>query len=564
MQNSILDESEPQAIVTNCIHSPSKITFGDFACDDALGVMLAHTLTVGTRKFKKGRILNSEDIAALKQAGIDTVSGAQLQADDVPEDSAAAAVAKLLAGANTEARKPYSGRCNLHSLVHGVVVMNGDDIVKTNRIDEAIAIGTLPPWSVVRKGQVIATVKIIPFGVNRHVMEAYRAALTHPPLRVAELKPHRTALICTELPDLKDSSLLATTFATRQRLESLGSRLTLELRCPHEPQAIAFRLRQARAAGCELILISGAASTKDRNDTVPAAIVGAGGEIERFGIPVEPGNMLLLARLDSIPVLILPGCARSRRLNGLDRILHRLLAKLPLNDSEFAAMGIGGLIRNAPAETDDDEVLPTPASTNECGPRIAALVLAAGQSSRMGGSNKLLKFIAGVPLALRAVNAALASRAASVTVVSGSAKEEVESLVGGPGVAIVHNPEFAAGMSSSLRRGISALPADSDGVLVMLGDMPYINATHLDRLIAAFVSATNIIVPMHGGRRGNPILWPRNYFSEIQAIEGDQGARDLLMRHADHVVAIEMADQAIFMDVDTPQDLVDEEASSNK
>lgn len=549
--------------MTNCIDSPSRIVFGEFACDDAVGVMLAHTLIAGQQKLKKGRVLDAEDIAALKLAGIKTVSGARLQDDDMPEDHAAAAVASLLAGNNTEARKPYTGRCNLHAGVHGVVVIDEESIIKANGIDEAITVGTLPPWSVVRKGQVIATVKIIPFGVNRHVMDACRKMLNTPPLRVAELQPHRTALIMTEptgRPGMKDSALAATALATRNRLATLGSRLALELRCPHEPAAIADRLRQAHAAGCKLILICGATSTKDRNDIAPSGIVAAGGKIRRFGMPVEPGNMLLLAELASVPVLVLPGCARSRRLNGLDWILHRLLAKLPLDDHEFAAMGIGGLIRSVPEESEEEErpttVQPPQTDGTPHHPRIAALVLAAGRSSRMGNTHKLLASLDGIPIGLRAVNAALASLAASVTVVTGHEAESIEALVAGPRVATVHNPDYAEGMSTSLRCGIAALPPESEGVLVMLGDMPHIDASHLDRLIEAFAATpSKIIAPMQGGKRGNPVLWPRHYFTELQSISGDQGAREMLMRHAELITEVEMTDEAIFFDVDEPQDL---------
>ena len=189
------------------------------------------------------------------------------------------------------------------------------------------------------------------------------------------------------------------------------------------------------------------------------------------------------------------------------------------------------------------------------GQRIAALVLAAGSSSRMGGSNKMFARIGGIPMVLRARNAALASRAASVVVVSGFDAEALEALVAHPRVSVVRNPDFAQGLSGSLRRGIAALPADADGVVVLLADMPGITAAHLDALIDAWAASDCIIVPRHGGRRGNPILWPRRFFEAMQGLVGDQGARELLARHADQILAVESPDDAIFADVDTPEDL---------
>ncbi|MCX7173199.1 MAG: methylmalonyl Co-A mutase-associated GTPase MeaB [Proteobacteria bacterium] len=536
---------------------PSNVDFGEFACDLALGVTLGHSLEAGGRKFKKGRVLDAVDIGVLQQAGIKTVSGARLEDSDATEDAAAAEVAALLAGLNCETRKPYTGRCNLHARERGLFQIDAAAIARLNRIDEAITVGTLPPWTLVRKGQVIATVKIVPLGVNRRVLDEARAAVAARPLSVAELVPHRAALILSELPGIKESAFAATIAVTRQRLDALGSRLALELRCPHRQDSLEDSIRQALAAGCDLILISGATVTKDRRDVAPAAIVAAGGRIVRFGMPVEPGNMLLLAYIDAVPVIVLPGCARSRRLNGLDWVLHRLLAKLPLGADDIAAMGVGGLIRSAPEDGSEAEPeTPAPISSQEpAGPRIAALVLAAGRSSRMGGSNKMLARVDGIPLALRARNAALASRAVSVTVVTGFEAEAVETLVAGPHVSIVRNPDFAQGMAGSLRRGIASLPTDIDGVVVLLADMPRIDASHIDALIDTYVSGSSIVVPMHSGQRGNPILWPRRYFEEMQGVEGDKGARELLRRYADEIITVEISDDAIFTDVDAPEDL---------
>lgn len=550
-----------QRLATQCVLQAAppvgnKVCFGEFASTEALGVTLAHSLVLGERKLKKGRVLAADDIQALKLAGIYNITGARLQADELSEDAAAASVAALLTGGNTEPRKPYTGRCNLHANVRGVVVVDADCIERVNRIDEAITVGTLPPWSVVRKGQVISTVKIIPLGVNRRLIEACRLAIGTPPLEVAELLPHRAALILSEQPGMKENVFLSAASSCRQRLETLGSRLAFEVRCAHSVNALANALRQSLAAGCELILLFGATMTKDRSDVAPAAIVAAGGTIERFGMPVEPGNMLVLARIGKVPVIVLPGCARSQRLNGLDWVLRRLLARLPVNTADLAAMGVGGLIRSAPEEGDEreEEVLaPALQPPDPDMPRIAALVLAAGRSSRMDGSNKLLELLDGIPLVLRVVNAALASHAVSVTVVTGHAAEQVETAIAGKKVALRRNPDYADGMASSLRCGIDSLPADIDGAVVLLGDMPLIKASHIDALIGQFANQPAIVVPMKHGQRGNPVIWPRSCFPEIRSLQGDQGARQLLTRHAGLIAKLEMASDAIFADVDTPE-----------
>lgn len=524
--------------------------FTDFPCDEAEGVMLAHTLKLASATFKKGRRLSAADLELLREVGVAKVSGARLDPDDLGEDQAAGAIAAMLASEHLAPRAPHTGRCNIHAEQSGIFVVDKEVIDRVNHVDEAITIGTLSPYTPVRKGQVVATIKIIPFAVSQgRIAACSELVAASTPLRLAPLVPHKVALIMSESSATTPSILDKTLAVTKSRIAALGSSLSLELRCPHESGAIAAAISQALAAGSELILVSGAAVTKDRNDVVPAALVALGGEISHFGMPVEPGNMLLLARIGPVPVINLPGCARSRRTNGLDWLLARLLAKLPVNGADIMNMGVGGLIRSAHDEEETSQA-------SAAGPRVGAIVLAAGRSTRMGGENKLLCKIAGMPLVTRAVDAARASRCVQVMVVTGFEAELVEAALAGRTVSFVHNPAFAQGMSGSLRCGLKALPRDLDAVLVMLGDMPQITALEIDSLIEAYAQdAQAIVVPERGGRRGNPVLWPRRYFAEMCAVSGDVGARELLARHADKVKTVSVSSDAIFADVDTPDAL---------
>ncbi|MBL8491886.1 MAG: nucleotidyltransferase family protein [Rhodocyclaceae bacterium] len=189
-------------------------------------------------------------------------------------------------------------------------------------------------------------------------------------------------------------------------------------------------------------------------------------------------------------------------------------------------------------------------------PRIGALVLAAGRSTRMGPANKLLATLDGIPLVARVVNAALASRCAQVLVVTGHEAERVEAALAGRPVSFAYNRDFAAGMAGSLRCGLAAVRPDLDAVIVMLADMPRITADEVDRLIAAFdPRQPAIVVPEKGGRRGNPVLWPRRFFPEMAGLSGDTGARGLIDRHADRVRVVSLDSDAIFADADTPEAL---------
>jgi molybdenum cofactor cytidylyltransferase len=191
-------------------------------------------------------------------------------------------------------------------------------------------------------------------------------------------------------------------------------------------------------------------------------------------------------------------------------------------------------------------------------PNIAAIVLAAGRSTRMGGANKLLAEVGGKPMVRHVVEAALASRARPVVVVTGHQAAGVAAALAGLEVTFVDNPDYAVGLSGSLKAGIGAVPVSADAALVLLGDMPQITSVHLDRLVAAFAAEDGaVIVPTHKGRRGNPVLWPRAYFAEMLQLKGDAGAKRLMAAHAGDVREVDLGTDAIFADVDTPEALAE-------
>jgi molybdenum cofactor cytidylyltransferase len=198
----------------------------------------------------------------------------------------------------------------------------------------------------------------------------------------------------------------------------------------------------------------------------------------------------------------------------------------------------------------------TGGGTTEQAVRVAAIVLAAGRSTRMGPHNKLLADIGGKPMVRRVVEAALASTARPVVVVTGHQADDVAASLSGLDVTLIPNPDYATGLASSLKAGIRAVPADRDGALILLGDMPRISHKDIGALFDAYAGAPeSIVVPMHEGRQGNPVLWPRRYFAELLQLEGDAGAKRLIAAHQEHVCEVDLATAGIFADIDTPEAL---------
>jgi molybdenum cofactor cytidylyltransferase len=536
--------------------------FDEIAVAEAEGAILAHSVKLPGRALRKGRILSDEDVGALLEGGVTKVVAARLAGDELGEDDAASHLAAAVSGENINIAKAFTGRANLFSETRGVLVVDRARLDELNLVDEAVTLATVTPFALVEPKQMVATIKIVPFGVRRALVESCAgiAAKGGELLRVAPFVATDTALIQTRLPGLKESILDKTVEVTRARLASLGSNLTDERRCAHAVAELAAEIRAAASGKPGLVLIAGASAIVDRRDVIPAAIVACGGTIEHFGMPVDPGNLILLGRLDGTPVLGLPGCARSPKENGFDWVLQRLLAGIAVTREDIMRMGAGGLLAEVPSRPLPRAEVGAAAPQAPVAPRrprIAALILAAGQSRRMGEVNKLLIEIDGKPMVRRVAETVLASSASPVVAVLGHERDRVRAAFGGTKVRCIYNPDFAGGISTSLRRGLATLPDDIDGVLVCLGDMPLLGTGEIERLIAAFnpTEGRAIIVPTRRGKRGNPVLWARRFFPEMQDIAGDVGARHLIGAYPEAVVEIEMAGEGVVLDIDTPEAL---------
>jgi molybdenum cofactor cytidylyltransferase len=187
---------------------------------------------------------------------------------------------------------------------------------------------------------------------------------------------------------------------------------------------------------------------------------------------------------------------------------------------------------------------------------ITALILAAGQGSRFGAEPKLLAELDGKPLVRHVAEAALASQAGSVIVVVGEREAEIRAALGGLPVVYQPNPAFAQGLSTSLQAGFNARPEASEAVIVLLGDMPRVSPALIDGLIATWRDGgqPEAVVPVHGGRRGNPVLLATRLAPEIDELTGDTGAGPLL-RGRPGVLEWATDDPAVAADVDTKEAL---------
>ena len=521
--------------------------FGNISLDMAEGALLAHGLNIGPARWSKGRRLSAADIAAARQAGLSALVVAQPGANDIAEDDAAQQVAAILCGPGLETRAPVHGRVNLHAKADGLLMIDGPALNALNLISEDIATATLPAFSPVRGGDLVATIKVIPYAVDKAIVAETCTRASAAPLSLAAFQPASVELIHTLTPAISEKLMRKTTDVMAARLAALGSRIVREASCAHEEEALADALSQRDTP---ITLVAAASATVDRRDVVPAAIVRAGGVVERVGMPVDPGNLLCIGRIGSRIVIGLPGCARSPRRNGIDLVLERLLCGLEVDSAAIAAMGIGGLLHDTAERPEPREGAPTTAIG-----RVVPVVLAAGRASRMG-SNKLAAALNGKPVVAHIIDALAVAGLAPPLVVLGHDADAVRAAVGERPARFCVAMDHAQGISRTIRAAIAELQADEDvsAALICLGDMPLISPAVL-RQLAGLAEDDAIIQPRVDGRPGNPVLWGRHYFARLRQLEGDVGAKGLLGEFADRVRYIDCDDRGAHIDIDTPAEL---------
>jgi molybdenum cofactor cytidylyltransferase len=528
--------------------------FGAIPVAEALGATAVHSIRQNDLVLKKGTKIGPHEIAALTAAGVKEITVARLDPGDVSEDKAAADIAAAIRDAGVRADRAFTGRCNLFAENAGILVVDKNSIDALNRVDEAITVATLPAYKPVVEGEMIATVKIIPFAVPGSARDQAVAAAekAKPVIRIAPYKVRKVGVVSTLLPGLSPKVIDKTLKITATRIAPAGARIIAEQRVPHERAALARAIDELLKAGAELVIVFGASAIADRRDVIPAAVEAVGGEIEHFGMPVDPGNLMLIGTARGQAVLGAPGCARSPKENGFDWILMRLLAGLPVTRADITGMGVGGLLMEIVTRPQ-----PREEHVPESGRRVAAVLLAAGRSTRMGAVNKMLAEIGGKSLVRIAAEQAIASRAQPVIVVTGHERERVEAALKGLPVRLVHNPDFSEGLGTSLKTGIASVPQEADAAIVCLADMPQVDAALINRLIAAFDPERGalVVLPSIDGRRGNPVVWSRRFFHDLMSIQGDIGARHLIGNYAEAVVEVPVSGDAALTDVDTPESL---------
>ena len=546
--------------------------FGALELDKCLGAVLVHSQKLGGQRIAKGSVLDAALIEAFRQEGVTSLVCARPETEDLGENNVAEMLAERLAKElnpeDMEVSQAVTGRVNFKAVRPGLIRYERSALRDFNMVHEGLGLSLPSHNQLLHAGQIAATLKVIPYFLHQKIVAELTDKIGDAPLFTYHpLVPKKAYLIQTQSPALPDKVYSATEMVTRDRLAELRCDLLGAAVCAHKLEAVTNEIKIAYQQGAELILICGGSAIMDRQDVVPASIQQLGGQIEQLGLAVDPGNLLMVAQWQNTPIIGMPGCARSPKLNGFDWVLHLLLAGVALSKKELADLGAGGLLTEI-ASRPLPRLKAVEASQSAYMPakRLAALLLAAGQSRRMGAENKLLLEIEKKPIIRHAAEALLQAGLTEIYVVTGHQAEAVRACLAGLNLSFIDNPNYARGQASSVSCGIAGLPEAVSDVLIALGDMPLIEAELISALCqrhseTAFDGA-KITLPVYTHptqpdnlKRGNPVIWSQAYFGELKSLSGDQGGRQILADYPAHIQHLHWPDAQPFEDVDTKEAL---------
>lgn len=541
--------------------------FGPCALSDCLDAILVHAVYLPDGRIAKGTCLTSDHLSRLRANGIDDIIVARLEDGDLGEDAAADMIAKAMMPANVRLSVAATGRVNIYATQRGLLRVDRLRLRDINMVDEGITLSTVQHNQLVEAGDLIATLKIIPYSVaETAVATVIGLGAGEPVISFHALRPRSFGLIQTRIPGMADKILKATEQTAKQRLNQLGCALVDSRVVAHEAAAINQAITASRANGPAVMLIAGGSAIADRRDEVPMGVIAAGGRIDHFGLPVDPGNLLMLSHIDEMPVIGMPGCARSIKMNGFDWILHLLLADLRIDAAEIADMAAGGLLMEIVSRPLPRRMVERRQISNAT---IGGVILAAGQSQRMGAQNKLLAEIDGVPIIRRTAQALLDGGLNDLVIVTGHEHRLVAAALDDLPVTCIYNDDYQSGQASSVACGVRHHQNGSHAaVLIALGDMPLVRPELIAALLrdhSSLPDATDrITLPVFDGRRGNPVIWGRGFFDELVALTGDAGGRIIFAENKNAVNSLGWPDDSIHLDIDTPEALAPLKKASPK
>ncbi len=531
---------------------------GEFDINRADGKILLNDIRLDTGILRRGHKLDKEDILYLKMIGIKKIMAGEMGVADLSAKNALANLAPRIAGKNIVYTVPERNLCKIAAERDGIFICQENRLLKFNRMSPLVVLNTIAPYQNVRKGDVVAVLSVCPPVVEEKRLEEmdFKLSGNEPLLSVEETKNEQAAVIYTKFYDdaAEQQHFSAIVRKMVQNYTPLGLEFTAEYHCPHTVDGIAEAVAHIAAKHRFVMIVPGLPACHP-DDTAPTALKTIVDDIVCSHIPHAEAPDLMIAVKRHAKIIHMPYCYDQTATPIADRFIRIAVKKDKITQSDFTCDQNVFLSSSVLSEDEKNKIIAPSDKKNKQEPTVAAVVLAAGVGSR-ARRNKLLVKVNGKPLFMKAVEAAIKSKASPVFVITGYDAENLEEYLENIDVNILRNHDYTSGVKTSIRLGLKSVPSSCDGALLLPADMPNVSAEYLNRMIKSFDKGKEkqLLVSAYGGHKHNPVLWSKELYATADLVPEDSHLRQVFLEHSDYLDMVESDAETCF-DVNYPNDL---------
>lgn len=536
--------------------------YGEFKINQAEGVILSSDMLLGGFSFAKGHALTQEDIALFKSFDIYSVFGAVFEEGDVDFKIAQQQIAAQVCGSGLGYLNGEDGICRIAAVHDGIFMADDIRLDKFNTFDEDVVLNTIRPHTAVKAGDVVAELEVVPPLLKEDAVNEmiFRLSGNSSLLKIAGDEEKTAVLLYPHLlnDEAENRHFTSVVMKLVTNLGDTGLIFKQEVNSRYNKDAVADSLFDAYSLKADVVFVLSPFKSAGRESIITKGVTAAVDEIVNFSVPQLAASDLLIAQKGDIKIIVIPYAYDAVDTTEIDRLIKKAVFSEQLSAAMFTRKYAGHIVyREELDEARQRKLIMPKGQAGEGKADVGIVVLAAGQGRRAGLNKLMAEDKNGQPMFLRAVNAAIASKAKPVFVVTGYRHEEMEEWLDKLDVNVLYNPSYASGIKTSIAMGLKSVPSSCDGAILLPADMPYIEAGELNKLIGKFdrTAEKQVCMPANKGIKSNPVLWSRALYDKADIVPENAAMRAVFVEHADYTKTVEVKDIKKLRDVNFPNDV---------
>ena len=533
--------------------------YKEYNVSQSAGVILGSSLSLGEKFYPKGHEITAEDVLIFKMFGLHFIYGAEYQDGDIEYKTAYTQIASHICG-NGLGYIIKGEDCLITALDDGIFAIDKHRIDKFNGFNPNVVVNTIAPFSAVKKGNIVARLDVLPPLLSEKELEdiLFRLSGNSALLTLVENKKHQAVFIYSHLEnDAKERAHYTDiTMHLLGDLAELQLDFNREIDCDYNLNDLANAFYQGINGGADVIFVALPVKGYGTNDLSAQALRTLADDIFICAAPQIGASDLIIAEKGGRRIMVLPYDYDQAAGSFIADLLKRTIFSEHLSSAVYNQLSTPEL-SIAPLTEDFDRVIAPQSKGSGNKAKIGAVILAAGQGRRAGLNKLLVEGQDGLPMFMHSVNAAIASQAKPVFVITGYRHEELEEWLEKLDVNVIYNPAFASGVKTSIRLGLKAMPSSCDGALLIPADMPNLGAAEINKLIAKFDTSKDkqLVFFTHKGVKQNPLIWSKSLYDKADLVPENSEFRVVFAEHADYAKAVELKDASKLLDINFPNDV---------